>query len=464
MNFKRKGLIITTFILIGIVILVVTLKLNKPANISIEKPIESSSVQNIDPKSHTVYGAIQTPFPNFRVTPDIKFEDYPVLFEKDGKVGYKDKSGKIIVEPIYNMAHEYWNGVGRVRIDNQDGTFTWKTVSINGKIYDYDEVYGFFYGLSPVLKDGKYGFINYDGELIVPLNYDKLFNAYIDNARSSYAIREGGFVYLNLKDGFEEVFEKYNPNKKLEYSRTLDLKDYNLTVVNDMVVVNGQSDPTGVHFPLTILQGLDFDLYTQSKKLGTYQAKLTQGNFEGEVFISFPEYNRPLANDIYEEYYAVLSSANIDYKKVTEVGSTEKYIETVKRYLKEHKIENTSSSIDMALEGDFTGSGVTGVVLAINDNYRKDRTSKPYKENWSEEKFTQNKTSFVNAILMIDDLNKPFEYRIIKSNTWTHLDETKYTTENIGFIANLDDDQQLELLISNGYYEYRDYSIVNLNI
>ena len=65
---------------------------------------------------------------------------------------------------------------------------------------------------------------------------------------------------------------------------------------------------------------------------------------------------------------------------------------------------------------------------------------------------------------IIDDLEKPLEYyRIIKSNTWTHLDETEYRTENIGFIANLDADKELELLISNGYYEYRDYSIVNLS-
>lgn len=462
MNFKKRHLIMTALILVGIAILVVIIKLsnfNEQGNTSIDKPI----FQTIDPKSDTLYGAIQMPFPNFSITPDIKIEDYPVVFNKDGKVGYKDKNGKIIVEPIYSMAHQYWNGVGRVRIDNKNGSFTWKTVSINGEIYDYDEVYGFFNGLSPVLKDGKYGFINYDGELIVPLNYDKLFNAYTDNARSSYAIREGEFVYLNFEDGCEEVFEKYDPNKKLEYKRTLDLKDYNLTVSNNMLIVNGQSDPNGVYFPLTILQGLDFTLYTQNEKLGTYQAKLTEGNFEGEVFISFPEYNRPLIDDIYQEYYAVLSSANIEYQNVTKVESTERFAETVKRYLKDNKIENTSISVGLALEGDFTGSGATGVVLEIHDNYRNDRNSKPFMENWSEEQFAKSKTALVNTILINDDLNKPLEFRIIKSNTWTHLDETKYRSENIGFIANLDADKELELLISNGYYEYRDYSIVDLN-
>ena len=148
---------------------------------------------------------------------------------------------------------------------------------------------------------------------------------------------------------------------------------------------------------------------------------------------------------------------------MTKVKSTEKYVNTAKRYLEDNKIENTPIFIDSAFEGDFTGSGVTGAVLEICDSNRRDRTSKPYSQNWGKQQFEENKTAFVNAILMIDDLNKPLEYRIIKSNIWTHLDETKYTTENIGFIANLDTDKQLELLISNSYYEYRDYSIVDLD-
>lgn len=446
-----------------IIITAATMKIgnsNRHSNTPIDNFADSTQTQTIESVSDTLYGGIQTPFSDFRITGDINKEDYPVIFSKDDKVGYKGKDGSIIAEPIYGFAHEFWYGVGRVRID-KDGEYIWKCIDINGNLYDYDEVYGFHYGVSPVFKDGKYGFINTAGELVVPLNYDKLYCAYADDARSTYAVRDDLLVYLNLTDGFEEVFEKYDTNKKAEYERTFDLKDFNITVVNDMLIVNGESDPTGFKFPMPILQNLDFDLYTQAKKLGTYKAKLIEGYYEGEFFVSFPEYDRPHENNNYEEYYATLNSANINYREVIELKETEEFMDTVKRYLMDNNIENTPFSIDIAFEGDFSGNGVTGAILQVNDTYRDGDIPKPFKENWTEKEFAESRTAFVNTILIIDDLDKPLEYRIVKSNLWTHT-SWDYKTEDICFIANLDVDNQLELLISNGYYEYRDYSIVDL--
>lgn len=466
MKFKKKGVITAVMVTLGLIIVTVVLLKYQGINLYNSSDVSQQPI-NLDgpnPKlaSDTLYGSIQTPFPNFRVTPDVKREDYPVIINQGGKVGYKNKDGKIIVEPIYGFAHEFWNGVGHVRIDNTDGTYTWKSIDINGNIYEYDSVDGFHYGLSSVSKDGKYGFINYNGELVVPLSYDKLHNAYTKDGRSSYAIKDSKFVYLDLKNGFEEVFEKYIPNNNSKYKRTIDLKEYNLTVVNDMLLVNNQSDPVGIEFPLTILQGLYFDLFTLDKKLGTYKAKLNEGNYEGEVFVTFPEYNSPLVNDNYEEYYALLSNLNSNSQEVTRLEKTDKYLDTVKQYLKDNSLENTPISINNAFEGDFAGNGVKGVVLEINDLYRKEQMPKPYVENWTEEKFITGKTAFVNAILIIDDIKKPLDYRALKCNIWKHLDDVKYKTEDILFIANLDHDPQLEMIISNNYYEYRDYSIVDL--
>ncbi len=458
MNFKKNGLMIKTLAaIILIFIAVVTLlngNTNKTSNTFVDN---SSSINNREKISATLYGGIDTPFLNFKITPNFP-ETYPAIFKKDGKVGFKDIYGHTIAEAIYVDASDFQKGVGHVRI-NQNGA--WKAIDHNGNLYDYDEVYGFEFGLSPVSKAGKYGFINTAGELVVPLIYDQLYCAYTDNARSTYAVRAGKFVYLNLTDGYEEAFERYDPHKISEYKRTIDINDYNIVVANDMLIVNGVSQPTGINFPISILQGLDFDLYTQDKKLGTYRAKLIPSAYEGEIFVSFPEYHRPLANNSYEEYYAVLNSRNIRYREVTKLADVEKFTDTAKRYVKDSKIENTPFSIDIAFEGDFNGNGVTGVVLQIDDAYRnKYETPKPFREKWTEKKFVDSKIAFVNAILIIDDLSKPLEYRIVKSNIWTHID-WDYKTENIGFIANLDADNQLELLISNGYYEYRDYAIVD---
>ncbi|MEA1961367.1 MAG: DUF5050 domain-containing protein [Bacillota bacterium] len=422
--------------------------------------IKLGSAGGMKNAAEALYGGIQTAFAGFRITPD-KIS-YLVKFEEDGKVGFKDGNGKIIVEAIYGKAGDFHKGIARVRIDKED-EYIWKCIDINGKVYNYDEVYGFEFGLSAVLKDAKYGFINTSGELVVPLIYDELYCAYTDNARSTYAVRDGDFVYLNLTNGYEESYERYDINKVPEYARTIDLRDYNIVVVNDMLVVNGAAQPCALDLPISILQDLDFDLYTQSEKLGTYKAKLTPGCYEGEIFVSFPDcpkYSRPQSNKNYEEYYAVLNSSNIKHREVSKLAKAEKYSNTAKQYLRDNYIENTPFSIDNAYKGDFSGNGVTGAVFEVNDTYRKDDIPRPFEEKWPEKKFVDNKTAFVNTILYIRDIKNPLEYRIVKSNIWNHID-WDYKTENIGFIANLDADNQFELLVSNGYYEYRDYAIVD---
>ncbi len=474
MNFKKKSALVTVLALILVVIVAaVTLTNGKqvePANSALVEPgIQEGTTSAEDPAKSSeqesvtdmLYGAIQTPFAGFKITPDIPNWRYPVVFHENGKAGFQDQKGNVLVEATYDGASDFWKGVGKVRVDT-NGEPVWKPIDVNGKLYDYDEVDGFYFGLSPVLKDGKYGFINTAGELVVPLLYDELYCAYRDEGRSTYAVRDGQFVYLNLTDGYEEVFELCDPAKAADYPRTVNLNDYQIVVANDMLIVNGVARPEGFDFPISVLQGLDFDLYTQDEKLGTYQVKLVPGDYEGEIFLSFPACDRLKPDDMPEEYYGVLKSANSGYREVRKGTNTAKYMDTVKQYLKDNQIENAPVAIDAAYEGDVCGDGVIGAVLEINDVYRKiDGDPLPFQEKWSEQHFKDGKTAFVNAMLIIDDLNTPQTYRIVKSNIWTHTD-WDYKTENIGFLANLDSDDPLELLISNGYYEYRDYAVFEL--
>jgi hypothetical protein len=405
-----------------------------------------------------LYGAIHTPFANFRITSDLNRDSYPVIFEEDDKMGFKDQNGKIIVPPIYSKANNFWKGVASVRID-QDGQYVWKSVDVNGKVYDYDEVYGFEFGLSPVSRNGKFGFINTASELVVPLIYDQLFCSYTDDGRSTYALKDGRFVYLDLRNGYEERFEKYDPAQKSEYKRTIDLNDYNLAVANNMLIVNGIAQPSALNFPIPILEGLDFDLYTRQEKLGTYKAKLIPGFYEGEIFVSFPDYMGTPLNET--EYYAVLSNCHISNGKVVQLTADENMVSAARHYLRANNIENTTFVVDMAFAGDLNGNGIRGAVLQINDTYRKKDIPAPFEEKWTPRQFTENHTSFVNAILLIADISKPLEYKVVKSNIWNYTD-WDYKTENIGFVANLDADSRMELLIYNDYYEYRDYAVADL--
>ncbi len=68
------------------------------------------------------------------------FED-----EKTHKYGYKDESGKVVIKPVYDIAHEF-----------SEGNYT--TVNI-GRDYDFN-------------KGGKWGVIDTKGKVIIPVKYD----------------------------------------------------------------------------------------------------------------------------------------------------------------------------------------------------------------------------------------------------------------------------------------------------
>lgn len=72
--------------------------------------------------------------------PPQPFED-----EKTGKYGYKDASGKIVIKPVYDIAHEFTEGL-------------YTTVNIGA---DYS-----------ANKGGKWGVIDSKGKIIIPLKYD----------------------------------------------------------------------------------------------------------------------------------------------------------------------------------------------------------------------------------------------------------------------------------------------------
>lgn len=78
--------------------------------------------------------------------------------QKDGKWGYINKTGKVVI-PL-----------------------------------QYDDAYSFYEGLAVVKKDGKYGFINKTGKIIVPLQYDDVGAFYEGLA---WVYKDGEEFYIN---------------------------------------------------------------------------------------------------------------------------------------------------------------------------------------------------------------------------------------------------------------------------
>jgi len=123
------------------------------------------------------------------------------------KYGYIKKNGEIIVDPIYDKAASFSEGLAVVTKDEQAGF-----IDITGKvvipIQFKDEVGNFKYGLAKVELDNKYGFIDKSGEITVEPIYEDATDfeeglaAVKTNNKWGFVNSEGEFVikpqYMNI--------------------------------------------------------------------------------------------------------------------------------------------------------------------------------------------------------------------------------------------------------------------------
>ena len=86
--------------------------------------------------------------------------------EKDGKWGFIDKNGKVVIEPQFDDAGDFSEGFAQVKKDGKYGF-----IDKSGKVViepQFDNVEYFIEGFAQVEKDGKYGFIDKNGKVIEP--------------------------------------------------------------------------------------------------------------------------------------------------------------------------------------------------------------------------------------------------------------------------------------------------------
>lgn len=92
----------------------------------------------------------------------------------NGKFGFKDQDGKVVIEPIYENAGTTFSG----RYVNVKLNEKWGFINNKGETFvepKYESASPFSGGLGGfaiVKLNGKYGFIDWTGKEIVPLEYD----------------------------------------------------------------------------------------------------------------------------------------------------------------------------------------------------------------------------------------------------------------------------------------------------
>lgn len=100
----------------------------------------------------------------------LKNEDGLYKFYRHGKFGYKDEQGKIVIEPTYDEAFNFKEGLACVELGEQVG-FINKSGEVVIPII-YDTACSFSEGLASVTKDEKCGYIDKEGNVVFEFIYE----------------------------------------------------------------------------------------------------------------------------------------------------------------------------------------------------------------------------------------------------------------------------------------------------
>ena len=115
--------------------------------------------------------------------------------KKNGKVGYVNKDGKEIIQPIYDEGLTFNEGYTAVRT----GAY-WLYIDSTGKHITeaiYTDATGFKEGLAAVAKTNLFGYINTSGELVIPFSFPNAHNFSEGLAHASNA--KGYWGYIDTK-------------------------------------------------------------------------------------------------------------------------------------------------------------------------------------------------------------------------------------------------------------------------
>lgn len=176
---------------------------------------------------------------------------------KDGKHGLIDKDGKLVIPMEYEYAGFFNNGFAEIQIKKRNKGF----ISKQGKILaGFSSVlFGFSEGLAAVKKKGKWGFIDEDGNEVIPPQYidtSEFSNGIVrvmnEDGKCGYVNRQNEVIvpfeydWMGTFDGKNHTFviNGFNPVFHLSGSRKEGLVDNKgkllLPVIYDSVICTGQ--------------------------------------------------------------------------------------------------------------------------------------------------------------------------------------------------------------------------------
>lgn len=140
-------------------------------------------------------------------------------YEVDGKWGYMDKKGNIIIEPKFDFAFDFRLGLARVIVDNKYGFIDKKGEYFVKPKIDADKYYvaDFYNGFAKIYKGINVAFINEKGDIICDFEYN--------NSNDTHALNENLILVIKRKSWRAESKGIYDNQIRYEHEDKFGLID-----------------------------------------------------------------------------------------------------------------------------------------------------------------------------------------------------------------------------------------------
>jgi hypothetical protein len=122
----------------------------------------------------------------------------------EGKYGYIDRSGKMVIPPKFGSADPFSEGLAMVQLDSAGNK--WGYIDKSGKVVisgkEFDLARGFSEGLAVVRgKNDKYGYIDKTGKFVIPPQFFRAgdFSEGLAAVEPANASWPGNLAYINQR-------------------------------------------------------------------------------------------------------------------------------------------------------------------------------------------------------------------------------------------------------------------------
>lgn len=119
--------------------------------------------------------------------------------KENERYGFIDKTGKVVIDLIYENCEKFFNGLAKVKKDGKSGY-----INTNGEFYEYDQMEE-KNGKFIVKKDGKYGLLDKDKNVILNTEYQSIYSTDV----GLISVKKDGEYELLNENGKTTTGKKY---------------------------------------------------------------------------------------------------------------------------------------------------------------------------------------------------------------------------------------------------------------